>query len=124
MNAKRPRNLGVFHMRLPIGAWVSIVHRMTGVLLVLAIPALLYGLTLSLTSATDFTRVVALMHRPTAHLISALMLWVFAQHFFSGIRHLLLDLDIGVDRRAARRSAAAVFVAAPIVALLLASALW
>jgi succinate dehydrogenase / fumarate reductase cytochrome b subunit len=29
----------------------------------------------------------------------------FALHFFAGIRHLLLDIDVGIDRPSARRSA-------------------
>jgi len=33
------------------------------------------------------------------------VLWLLLQHFFAGVRHLLLDLDICVERVCARRSA-------------------
>ena len=126
MTAKpRPRNLGLLHMRQPIGAWASITHRVTGVLLVLALPVVLYALDLSLSSPAGFDRVKTALHAPLPRVAMTLVLWVFAQHFCSGIRHLLLDLDIGITPAAARRSAGAVFVVAILVTVLLgAGVIW
>ena len=54
MQTPRPFYLNLIRIRLPIGGWVSILHRATGVLLSLAAPLLIYALTLSLRSPEDF----------------------------------------------------------------------
>jgi succinate dehydrogenase / fumarate reductase cytochrome b subunit len=46
------------------------------------------------------------------------MSWTFAHHFFAGIRHLLMDIDVGSSLPVARLSAWLVNVASVSVALL------
>ena len=112
-------------MRLPPGAWASIVHRVTGVLLVLALPFVLYILALSLQSAAGFSQARSVLQRGTTQVIVTVLIWMFAQHFFSGLRHLLLDIDIGIDANTARRSAYAVFVLAlAVTAAIAAKVVW
>jgi succinate dehydrogenase / fumarate reductase cytochrome b subunit len=101
----RPVFLNLLQIRLPVTGVVSILHRVSGVLLTVCIPLLFYSLQQSLTDpyfyqqATDFLS--SLVGRTLTLTISGLL----AFHFFSGIRHLLLDLDIGIERDAARRGA-------------------
>jgi succinate dehydrogenase / fumarate reductase, cytochrome b subunit len=102
---KRPIFLNLLTIRLPIGAVVSIAHRITGVLLVLLLPLAVYLLQLSLESPAAFDRTLSLVDSAPGRLTVLLLVWVFAQHFFAGIRHLLLDIDIGVELKIARRSA-------------------
>jgi succinate dehydrogenase / fumarate reductase cytochrome b subunit len=109
-------------MRLPVSGWVSIVHRVTGVLLVLVLPVALYLLQQSLASAEAFDRLVTWFTGPLARVVLLLFAWLFIQHLLSGIRHLLLDLDIGIERDAARASAAGVFVVSLVLTLLVAFA--
>jgi succinate dehydrogenase / fumarate reductase cytochrome b subunit len=118
----RPLSLGIFHMRLPVSGWVSIVHRVTGVLLVLVLPVALYLLQQSLASAEAFDRLATWFTSPLARVALLLFSWLFIQHLLSGIRHLLLDLDIGIEREAARVSAAGVFVISVVLTLLVAFA--
>jgi succinate dehydrogenase / fumarate reductase cytochrome b subunit len=118
----RPLSLGIFHMRLPVSGWVSIFHRVTGVLLVLALPAVLYLLQQSLASADRFDHLASWFAGPVGRVVSLLLAWLFIQHLLSGIRHLLLDLDIGIEREAARASAVVVFVMGVVLTLLLAFA--
>jgi succinate dehydrogenase / fumarate reductase cytochrome b subunit len=47
------------------------------------------------------------------------VVWIAAQHLFAGIRHLLLDVDIGVDLKSARRSAWATLAASLAVTALI-----
>ncbi len=109
---KRPKFLNPAAIHLPVGAWVSILHRLSGVCLVVLLPAGLYVLDRSLQSPTFFEAVrQALAGLPGRAALLAVV-WLAAQHFFSGIRHLLLDVDIGADLRTARRSAWATFAAA------------
>lgn len=82
-------------MRLPITAYVSILHRLSGLLLVLAFGAFLYMLHFSLASPADFDKVLAALHRPSCKLGIWALLAALAYHSCAGIRHLVMDLGIG-----------------------------
>ncbi len=111
----RPVFLNLFAIRMPVGAVVSILHRVTGVLLVLLLPLALYLLQLSLESGAGFARVQAWFESSAAHIAVLACVAVYAQHFFSGLRHLLLDLDVGTALPAARRSAGWAYVGSALV---------
>lgn len=113
----RPVDLSLLRMRLPISGIVSIVHRITGVFLLLCIPVLIYTLQRSLSGADEFHQLAAMAASPPGRVFTIILLLVFMQHFFSGIRHLLLDLHIGMARQQSRRSAWATFIATFLVAL-------
>jgi succinate dehydrogenase / fumarate reductase cytochrome b subunit len=104
-NHRRPIYLNLFRIRLPVAGVVSILHRLSGVLLVLLLPGALYLLDLSLRDPAAFAGCLAWLSSRTGKLLALLTFWLLAQHFFSGLRHLLLDIDIGVGKIAARRSA-------------------
>jgi len=107
----RPVFLNLFQIRLPLPGIVSFAHRVSGVFLVLAMPLVLYLLMLSLSAADDFRSVLAWLHSPLFAIILFCVLWSFWHHLFSGIRFLLLDVDIGLGRMVSRQSAAVVLVA-------------
>jgi succinate dehydrogenase / fumarate reductase cytochrome b subunit len=102
---KRPVYLNLLQIRLPIGGVVSILHRATGVVLTVLTPLLLYMLHSSLRDPDAFARYVNYFSTPLGRFNALLALWLFLQHLLSGVRHLLLDLDIGIARADARRSA-------------------
>jgi succinate dehydrogenase / fumarate reductase cytochrome b subunit len=116
--SKRPVYLNLLKIRLPIGGVISITHRVTGVILVLLLPIAIYLLHISLQSEAAFDKTVRLIGSLAGRIVVLAVVWMFAQHFFSGIRHLLMDIDVGVDREPARRSAWA-SVAASVVTLIL-----
>lgn len=120
----RPIDAGIWHSRLPNGARVSIAHRLTGVFLVALLPVGLYLVDFSLRSADRFARVTQWWHGDAPKAVALVCLWAFAHHFFAGLRHLLLDLDIGIDRHAARLSAIAVWVASAAVVVAVALVWW
>lgn len=107
----RPVYLNLFAIHLPITGLASIVHRVTGVLWVLLLPLALGLFQRSLENEAGYAQVRALMDGMPAKLALLLALWLFAQHFFSGLRHLFLDLGMGVSLNSARRSAVWTFVA-------------
>jgi len=115
---KRPVYLNLFQIRMPVMAIVSILHRLSGVLWIAALPFLLYGLEMSLRDQQGFQQVMAWLKQPLAAAIGLLWLWFLLHHFFAGIRFLLLDIEIGVRKQWARRSAWLVHVAS-ILSLLL-----
>ncbi|MBI3575243.1 MAG: succinate dehydrogenase, cytochrome b556 subunit [Gammaproteobacteria bacterium] len=117
-NKTRPVFLNLLQIRLPIGGVVSILHRVTGVFLVLALPWLLYGLQQSLSGPAEYAAITARLTPPPARILMLVLLWIFAQHFFSGIRHLLLDLDLGMEKIAARQLAWLTLAASALVLVL------
>ena len=121
--AARPRDSGLLHMRLPIGAVASILHRVTGLFLIPVVVALLVFLREALASANGYARVVAVVHGLPARVLGPVVVWVVAQHTYAGIRHLVLDAGLVSGRRAMRKSAGAVLVAALATAAL-AVAVW
>ncbi|HKK13079.1 MAG TPA: succinate dehydrogenase, cytochrome b556 subunit [Gammaproteobacteria bacterium] len=113
----RPKYLNLLRIRMPVGAVTSFAHRLSGVLLFLALPYGLYLFDLSLQNPEGFARAAALVHTPLVRVLSILLVWSLAHHLLAGLRFLLIDLDIGVARRGARRSAWVVNMAALLLVL-------
>ena len=102
---KRPVYLDLLHIRLPVGAVISILHRVSGVLLVLLLPAALYLLQLSLSGAEAYAQVTGMLSSLPGRVLLFSAALILTHHLFAGLRHLLLDLDVGISRAASRRSA-------------------
>ncbi len=102
---KRPVYLNLFKIHLPIAAVVSLAHRLSGLLMFLAMPFIVYLLDLSVQSSAGFDRVIAMLQQPLLLAVQILLVWALAHHLFAGIRFLLIDADLGVDRQAANYSA-------------------
>ncbi|MBV2091738.1 MAG: succinate dehydrogenase, cytochrome b556 subunit [Candidatus Thiodiazotropha sp. (ex Ctena orbiculata)] len=115
----RPVFLNLFKIRLPMAGIMSIIHRATGVVMVLSIPLLIYLFDLSLSGVDGFAAAKAILDLGLVKLILFLMLWALVHHLLAGIRYLLIDIDIGVEKPLFRQTALAVTVAAPVVALML-----
>lgn len=116
---KRPVDLGPLHMRLPVAAWVSILHRATGILLVLQLPLLLYMFERSLADADSFAHLRAGLLSPWGKAGLVFAAAIFVLHSYAGLRHLVLDLNLGIQREPARRSAAWVLAATLITVIVL-----
>ena len=107
----RPKYYDLNLAHLPAPGLLSIFHRVSGALLFFPIlPGLLYILHLGLGSEDGYARVVAFLGHPVAKLAFLGIVWLYAHHFFAGIRYLLLDLHIGIEKAPSRTSAIAVFV--------------
>lgn len=114
----RPVYLDLLRIRLPLPGWVSILHRVSGALLFLALPLGVWALSVSLSGEAGFQQAAAWMSHPLARLCMLGLVWAFAHHFFAGLRHLALDVHWGVDLRRARQGSLAVLAAAGLVTLL------
>lgn len=115
----RPVFLNLMQIRLPVAGVMSIIHRLTGVVMVLSIPLLVYLLDLSLSGAEGFAGAAGLFGNTLVRLILFLFIWGLIHHLLAGIRYLLIDIDIGVDKPLFRQTAWAVIIAAPVLALVL-----
>ena len=111
----RPKYLDLFRIKLPITGIVSIGHRASGILLVLTIPIWLYLLETSVTSEQDYQDILKMTDGFVFSLMAFLVFWSLVHHLFAGVRFLLLDLDIGIEKYSALRAAKLVFVAEAIV---------
>ncbi|KAA6187716.1 succinate dehydrogenase, cytochrome b556 subunit [Thiohalocapsa marina] len=117
MTTNRPVFLEPWRIRLPVPGVVSILHRVSGVLMVLAIPVLAALFATALSGPAGFASVAGLVSQPLVRLLLLLMAWALLHHLFAGVRYLLIDLGWGVDRPAARRSAWTALFAALAVTL-------
>ena len=107
----RPKYLNLLKISLPITGIASIFHRISGVLMFISIPFLIYALSLSVRSPESFEQVCAFFDNMLIRALALILVYSLAHHFFAGIRFLLLDLDIGLDLKTARASALAAILA-------------
>jgi succinate dehydrogenase / fumarate reductase cytochrome b subunit len=121
---QRPKHLNLMEIRLPLPGFVSILHRVSGALLFLALPLLLWLFDSSLASPESFAAYKSVVAHPLVKLILLGLLWAYLHHFCAGIRFLLLDLHQGLDLVPARRSAAVVLVVSLILTLVIGVKLW
>jgi succinate dehydrogenase / fumarate reductase cytochrome b subunit len=99
----------ILQYKLPPPGMVSILHRVSGAALFLALPFILWLFDLSLTSELSFERLVEFGSHWLVKLVLLGLIWAFLHHLVAGIRYLLLDLHMGVEKLAARTSALVVF---------------
>jgi succinate dehydrogenase / fumarate reductase cytochrome b subunit len=99
----------ILKYKLPPPGMVSILHRISGATLFLTLPLILWLFDLSLSSELSYARLADFGAHWLVKLILVGLAWSFLHHLIAGLRFLLLDLDVGVDKPAARTSALAVF---------------
>ena len=123
MKKSRPefRNIHILELsnyRMPLASIISILHRISGFLLFLMLPFILYLLDQSLVSESTFAYLKGIVEHPFVKLIILALSWAYLHHFCAGIRHLVMDFHIGLDKDSARHSAAGVFIVSlPLAAL-------
>lgn len=118
-STRRPVHLNLFKIKLPIAGIMSIIHRATGMFMFVALPYLIYLLDLSLSGPTGYAEAVDAVHGFVGTVFVFLIMWSLSHHLLAGIRYLLIDIDLGVEKEMARQTALAVVVAGPILGLLL-----
>src|SRR4051812_16907668 len=104
---ERPKYLSLsallFEVRLPLPGWISILHRVSGVLLFFPLAAwLLFMLDASLASEQGFARTQGYLRLVPVKLGLLVFIWAYCHHFCAGIRFLFLDLEKGIDLKSAR----------------------
>jgi len=121
----RPIYLNVLAIRQPLPAIVSILHRVSGALLfLLGIPLVLWGVHMSIASADAFAQFKQIVGHPFSKLLMLALAWAYIHHLLAGVRHLALDLHVGVDLAPARRSSAIVLVLSLLLTVIVAVRLW
>jgi len=115
------RNIHIFQIlgyRMPFAALVSILHRISGILMFVFLPFILFLLDKSLLSEISFEYFRGFVSGWFVKLIILALSWAYLHHFCAGIRHLVMDSHVGLDKDSSRRSAVAVLVVSlPLAAL-------
>jgi succinate dehydrogenase / fumarate reductase cytochrome b subunit len=124
MNKHRPKHLALHLIKLPLPGFVSILHRISGLLLFIALPLLLLMLQYSLRSIETYTQLLAVLAHPLAKLMLLGLLWASLHHFCAGLRYLAIDLDYGVKLAQARASSKMVLAVSLVLTVLLGAKLW
>lgn len=125
LEKRRPKYLNLLQIKQPLPAIVSILHRISGVLLFFpGIPLLLYGLQMTLTSSESFANLQSILTHPFGKLFLILAAWLFLHHLCAGTRHLALDLHYGLQLKHARASGKLVLITSLILTALMGAWLW
>jgi len=122
-NRPQFRNINITQIvgyRLPLAGIISILHRISGLLMFLLLPFILFLLDKSLVSESSFEYFKGFTSNWFVKLVILALSWAYLHHFCAGIRHLVMDNHIGLDKDSARKSAAGVLVVSVPLALIVA----
>ncbi|MFM2069620.1 MAG: hypothetical protein RLZZ584_4529 [Pseudomonadota bacterium] len=111
--------------RLPIAGILSILHRVSGLLMFLLLPFIVWMLDTSLTSEVSFETFVAAFNGGLGvpgvlvKLVTWALIWAYLHHFIAGLRHLWMDATHSVTKQHGRSSAIVTFaISLPLTAVL------
>lgn len=103
---KRPefRNINAFTdlpgYRLPAAGIVSILHRISGAILFLLMPFIIWMFDTSISSEISFAKFTATFNTGMLglpgvlwKLVALALIWAYLHHFVAGLRHLWMDLN-------------------------------
>lgn len=124
MKSERPININPLNYRFPIPAIVSILHRISGVVLFLLLPVLLWVLDMSLRSSDGFAEALSYVSSPLCKFTIWIFMSAMAYHLIAGIRHLLMDIGIGETKQGGKLSSYIVLVLSVLSIVLLGVWLW
>ena len=127
---KRPgqmRLIDATQYRLPPAGWVSILHRVSGLLLIVLMPFVIWLFQTSLTDEVVFMQIHAayvgglgFVPAFVIKLATLVLIWSFLQHFCAGVRHLYMDFTHSVTKEFGRTSALVAMVVAGLLTLVFA----
>ena len=127
---KRPgqmRLIDATQYRLPPAGWVSILHRVSGLILIVLMPFVIWMFDTSLSSEVTFDQFrgafiggIGFVPAFVVKLAALALIWGFLQHFCAGVRHLYMDFTHTVDKEFGRVSALVAIGVAAVLTLVFA----
>lgn len=124
MNSKRPTNLDLTTIQLPLPAKASIIHRISGLILFFAVAFMLCALAASLESEQSFADLKAGFDNGLVKFITWGILSALGYHLVAGIKHLLMDMGIGESKEGGRTGAIITLIGGAIVIVLAGVWVW
>ncbi|ESQ16850.1 MAG TPA: succinate dehydrogenase, cytochrome b556 subunit [Chromatiaceae bacterium] len=117
MTTSRPVFLQLTQIKLPISALVSILHRVSGVLMIISMPIFAILFAQALQGPEGFAASAAFLNNPLVKLGLFFLGWALLHHLFTGIRYVIIDLGFGVDLPVARTTGWTAFGAALVMTI-------
>jgi succinate dehydrogenase / fumarate reductase cytochrome b subunit len=124
MNKIRPKHLALHKIKLPLPGIVSILHRISGAVLFVALPLLLFIFDQSLRSIETYTNLTEVLSHPILKLTLLGLMWAFLHHFCAGLRYLAIDLHLLSHISVARTSSKWVMLVSLSLTIVLGVKLW
>lgn len=138
LSKKRPefRNINIVKdlptYRMPLAAIVSILHRISGAIMFLLLPFILWMFDKSLTSEISFDAFTAAFRAGigfvpggVVKLVVLALIWAYLHHFIAGLRHLWMDIShAAVNKEFGRKSALTTLVISVALTLVLGAKLF
>ncbi|MDR7306465.1 succinate dehydrogenase, cytochrome b556 subunit [Rhodoferax saidenbachensis] len=113
--------------RLPPAGWVSILHRVSGVIMFILMPFIIWMFDTSVSSEISFAKfssafTVGLGFVPGwfIKLVALAIIWAYLHHFIAGLRHLWMDINHAVSKEFGRSSAIVTLTLGSVLTLALA----
>jgi succinate dehydrogenase / fumarate reductase cytochrome b subunit len=107
----------IMRYRLPLAGWVSILHRVSGVLMFLLLPFVIWIFDKSVTSEVSYEQFASLFRAGAGpmpgwfyRLVALALIWAYLHHLLAGVRHLWMDATHAVTKEFGRSSAVVTLV--------------
>lgn len=124
MNQKRPINLDLRTLHFPVMAITSIMHRVSGIIIFVLLPFMIYFLQLSLGSKESYHHMQEILDKPFYKLVLWGFLSALVYHFMAGVRHMIADYGIGETVEAAKKTARLLLILTVVSTVLLGVWVW
>jgi succinate dehydrogenase / fumarate reductase, cytochrome b subunit len=125
------RLLDALGYRLPLAAIVSILHRVSGGLMFILLPFIIWMFDTSLTSEVSYARFTAVFAAGFGFvpgwfvkLAALALIWAYLHHFVAGVRHLWMDATHAVTLEFGRQSAIVTLAVSVVLTLALGAKLF
>jgi succinate dehydrogenase / fumarate reductase cytochrome b subunit len=129
------RNINAFNdlptYRLPPAGWVSILHRVSGALMFVLLPFIVWLFDKSVSSDISFAKFKAAFNVGVGmypawfiNLVALALIWAYLHHLIAGLRHLFMDATHSVSKEFGRSSAVFTLVVSIGLTLLLGAKLF
>jgi len=117
--------------RLPLAGVVSILHRVSGLLMFALLPLIIWFFDTSLSSEISFERFTAAFVSGIGFvpgwlikIVSLALIWSYLHHFIAGVRHLWMDMTHSVTKEQGRTSAVVTLAASVVLTVALGAKLF
>jgi succinate dehydrogenase / fumarate reductase, cytochrome b subunit len=126
------RNINAFtdlpSYRLPVAGIVSILHRISGALMFLLLPFIIWMFDTSVSSEYSFARFKAAFNVGASgfvlKLVALALIWAYLHHIIAGLRHLWMDVNHAVSKEFGRSSALVTLASSVLLTVVLAAKLF
>lgn len=124
MKKQRPVNLELTTISFPPAAISSILHRVSGVIMLVLVGLLVWLLAKSLTSPQGFAEAQAIFGHPFVRFLVWGFLAALGYHVLAGIRHIFMDLGFGEEKESGKITAVLAIAGGVVLAILAGVWLW